>query len=212
MSFISGPAVPPARRGTRWTGLAHSSDWYHTVVEGLAGGKVPANTGPRAPDGFNLWPAIVADEPGPRTEVVHQVENKYSCDCKPAPPQFACLLLNKHLHIADRNNPQKTCSSAIRMGEMKLLVNNPGDSRTIGWPEPAAKPVPFGLTGGEIEPGTDHARAPAVGGSIFELVCVPYCLFVSQPAKPRFFAHSNQPLESCERVLLTLRTATNQQH
>ena len=27
MSFISGPAVPPARRGTRWTGLAHSSDW-----------------------------------------------------------------------------------------------------------------------------------------------------------------------------------------
>ena len=43
MSFISGPAVPPARRGTRWTGLAHSSDWYHTVVEGLAGGKVPAN-------------------------------------------------------------------------------------------------------------------------------------------------------------------------
>ena len=75
MSFISGPAVPPARRGTRWTGMAHSSDWYVTITEGIAGGKVPANTGPRAPDGFNLWPAILADSPGPRTEVVHQVEN-----------------------------------------------------------------------------------------------------------------------------------------
>ena len=32
MSFISGPAVPPARRGTRWTGMAHSSDWYVTVT------------------------------------------------------------------------------------------------------------------------------------------------------------------------------------
>lgn len=157
MSFISGPAVPPARRGTRWTGMAHSSDWYVTITEGIAGGKVPANTGPRAPDGFNLWPAILADSPGPRTEVVHQVENKWSCDWK--------------------NNPQKTCSSAIRMGEMKLLVNNPGDSRTIGWPEPAAEPVPFGLTGGELENGTDHARAPGLEGNIYELLCVPYCLF-----------------------------------
>ena len=93
-----------------------------------------------------------------------------------------------------RNNPQKTCSSAIRMGEMKLLVNNPGDSRTIGWPEPAAKPVPFGLTGGEIEPGTDHARAPAVGGSIYELHCVPFCLFVRQPTKASLpLANSKQP-------------------
>lgn len=63
------------------------------------------------------------------------------------------------------------------MGEMKLLVNNPGDSRTIGWPQPAAKPVPFGLSGGEIEPGTDHARAPGTKGNLYELVCVPYCLF-----------------------------------
>ena len=28
VSWISGPLVPPARRGAKWGGLAHSSDWY----------------------------------------------------------------------------------------------------------------------------------------------------------------------------------------
>ena len=58
--FISSPLIPEARRGTVWTGMAHSSDWYRTVFEGMAGGTLPTDsngtaTGPRAPDGFNLW-------------------------------------------------------------------------------------------------------------------------------------------------------------
>ena len=50
VSWISGPLVPPARRGAKWGGLAHSSDWYSTFVEGVAGGQLPAHTGPRAPE------------------------------------------------------------------------------------------------------------------------------------------------------------------
>ena len=32
MAFISGPQIPPGRRGTRWTGMAASADWYKTIV------------------------------------------------------------------------------------------------------------------------------------------------------------------------------------
>ena len=101
MSFISGPLVPAARRGTRWTGMAASADWYKTIVEGIAEGVVPANTGTRAPDALNLWPAILDGSAGPRQEVVHQVENQYSCDT---------------------TQPGGGCCSSMRMGEMKLIV------------------------------------------------------------------------------------------
>ena len=73
MSFISGPLVPAARRGTRWTGMAASADWYKTIVEGIAEGTVPANTGTRAPDALNLWPAILDGSAGPRQDCVLDV-------------------------------------------------------------------------------------------------------------------------------------------
>ena len=55
MSFISGPLIPPARRGTRWTGMAASADWYKIIVEGIAEGQVPSPSGTRPPDALNLW-------------------------------------------------------------------------------------------------------------------------------------------------------------
>ena len=71
------------------------------VVEGIAEGTVPANTGTRAPDALNLWSAILDGSAGPRQEVVHQVENQYSCDT---------------------TQPGGGCCSSMRMGEMKLIV------------------------------------------------------------------------------------------
>ncbi len=32
MAFVSGGALPAARRGTTWSGVAHSSDWLPTLV------------------------------------------------------------------------------------------------------------------------------------------------------------------------------------
>lgn len=162
-SFISGPGarIPSNRRGAEWGGLAASADWYHTLVEGFAGGSVPEDTcapgyACRQSDGFNLWPAILAGAPGPRREVVHQVNNQYICDTT---------------HGA-------SCSAAIRVDDMKLIIGNPGDSRTLRWPSPSEEPVPFGRSGGVVEAGTDHARAPSASlKPIFELECDPYCLF-----------------------------------
>eukprot|EP00935_MAST-01C_sp_MAST-1C-sp1_P000894 g894.t1 len=99
---------------------------------------------------------------GPRTEVVHQVENQWSCDVTQA---------------------GGGCASAIRMGEMKLIIGGPGDSRTIELPEKCDPkvspqcPVPFGLTSGKLEPGTDHARANGLSGQRSDLKCKPWCLF-----------------------------------
>lgn len=38
-------------------------------------------------------------------------------------------------------------------------------------------PVPFGLSSGHIEEGTDHARADGLKGTRTDLVCKPWCLF-----------------------------------
>lgn len=287
MAFVSGPLIPASRRGTRWNGMAASADWYEIIPVGIARGPpLPDETGYRPPDAINLWTAIIDGASSPRTEVVHQVENQWSCDI---------------------TQPGGGCVSSMRMGEMKLIIGGPGDSRTVEKPEvcvpvkppaegylapcphrgfiagcefacgaasnncqecyngtaaplftesPAqcqaacaldrkcgaflwtkgsgrkhacifkcpgcclpgraqcslghtsfpgqvcgpkrndsaapeppgppptppptagqACPVPFGLTGGIVEVGTDHARAIGLKGTVTELVCKPWCLF-----------------------------------
>lgn len=51
--------------------MAHVSDWYRTVVEGMAGGTIPDNTGRVKDDSFNLWDSILSNGTSPRLEVVH---------------------------------------------------------------------------------------------------------------------------------------------
>ena len=77
VAFVSGGLLPPARRGTAFAGLAHSSDWYATFVVGVAGGTLPAHTGVVPPDSVDLWPALLHGTPSPRRSVVHQVENAH---------------------------------------------------------------------------------------------------------------------------------------
>ena len=67
---------------------------------GIAQGPpLPDNTGYRPPDAINLWAAIIDGGASPRTEVVHQVENQWSCDV---------------------TQPNGGCVSSMRMGEMKV--------------------------------------------------------------------------------------------
>jgi len=189
--FISGPQIPTARKGQKWHGMAASADWYHTVVEGMGGGKVPEKTGPRPPDGFNLWPSIISGNQGPRREVVHQVENQYSCDFQVKAP----------------GHQKQICSSAIRIEDLKLIIGNPGDSRTVPWPELAHVPVPFGKTGGRIENGTDHARALSTGQTVAELQCKPYCLFnlTSDLGEQHDLANEPSYKAHAERLLARLK-------
>lgn len=60
-----------------YNGIVHSSDWYRTLVHGVAGVDVPDNTGIVPLDSINLWDAITGSSSPQhiRTEVVHQVSN-----------------------------------------------------------------------------------------------------------------------------------------
>lgn len=137
VSFVSGPAVPAARRGSEYHGMLHSSDWLPTLVAGVAGGSVPPG-GPTPVDGFDAWHAIETGGASPRNEVVHQVKNQYFND--------------------------SSTGYSLRVGDYKLIVGYPGDNRVVAWPAPGTTPTQFGKTGGNIEAGTNHCRAPTGGG------------------------------------------------
>lgn len=125
MAWVSGTLIPAAVRGTDFYGLAHSSDWYRTIIEGVAG-LVLGSTGPRNIDGVNLWPALTGKNlTSPRTEVIHQVVNNFTAG-------------------------HTTFPAVIRMGRYKLLLGHadPGDSQFRQWPPPVPAPVIFGRTNG----------------------------------------------------------------
>lgn len=92
--------------------------------------------------------------------------------------------------------------SAIQIGDMKLIRGPPGanaretanrhyhllpallaaaaaaagDLRTLAWPALSPVPVPLGLTGATIEPGTDHVSCQG-NNSVTNGKCEPWCLF-----------------------------------
>jgi hypothetical protein len=157
-SFVTGSLIPAARRGSKWTGMAHSSDWYLTIAEGMVGVTVGA-TGPRKLDGFNLWPSLLSGGDSPRNEVIHQINNNFSA------------------------TPGTNSPDTIRVGKYKYIGGDPGDARIIPWPEPAGTAVLFGLTNGSkdgypIEEGSgEHCRAPVIKGPAPPKTCAGGCLF-----------------------------------
>ena len=150
-AFVAGGALPAARRGLMWDGIAHVSDWYRTLVEGVAGVPIAANStgGPRPLDSLNLWPSLLSGAPSPRHEVVVQVESPYFSEN----------------------------ASVIRIDDMKLIRGVVGDNRTVALPELSPTPVPIGLSGAVVEPGTDHVRSTDLSGGVVGARCHPYCPF-----------------------------------
>ena len=130
LAGISGGYIPVHTRGTVWHGLSHSADWYRTIVEGMTNGTIPNVTGPMPDDSFNLWTSIISpsspngskdNSKSPRNDIIHQVSNQYFTE-----------------HVI-----------AIRSGDYKLIIGNPGDARLLKWPELSSSPLQFGLTGGK---------------------------------------------------------------
>ena len=172
--WINSPLLPKARRGTQWSGLAHSSDWYVTLVAGLARApELLRNTGPRVPDGVNLWPALVSGGASPRNSVVHQVSNRFY--------NATTGITTVDGVQVSKGNGDGCLGTAIRIGRFKLILGDPGDRTVAAWPPKAAAPVAFGKSGGERESGTDHCRAPdrkegrpsAHGIYLFDLIADP---------------------------------------
>ena len=53
----------------------------------------------------------------------------------------------------------------------------PGDTTVQPWPTPGTAPVPFGLSGGSLEAGTDHCRTGGIQTSSPTHACKPWCLY-----------------------------------
>lgn len=119
-------------------------------MEGVAGGSTDSS-GPRNPDGHNLWPALTNGTKSPRTEVVHQVNNSHF-DADHGDSFIDGTKVSS-------GNCDGSCGTAIRINNWKLILGHPGDKRVLKFPAPSKTRTEFGLTGGEKEAGTDHCRA-----------------------------------------------------
>eukprot|EP00730_Choanoeca_flexa_P000671 TRINITY_DN10291_c0_g3_i2.p1 TRINITY_DN10291_c0_g3~~TRINITY_DN10291_c0_g3_i2.p1 ORF type:complete len:535 (+),score=69.92 TRINITY_DN10291_c0_g3_i2:113-1717(+) len=68
-TFVTSPLLPAEKRGTHYSGLIHTADWYATFAA-LAGLNT-TNTGPVPPDGVNIWPALTGQtDEEPHTDLL----------------------------------------------------------------------------------------------------------------------------------------------
>ena len=111
------------------SGLMHITDWYRTIVEGIAGLKMSDND-TKGLDGQNMWPTIINDSPSSRTEILLQLD----------PPSYV-----------DRDNPF-IGQAAYRSGDWKLILGKPDCNSS--WE--IACPTGWVNTNGTIDPAPDN--------------------------------------------------------
>ena len=77
-----------------------------------------------------------------------------------------CFLRGRHIlpPFTDQYFNNSVTGYALRVGDYKLLIGNPGDSRVIAWPDQGDVAVAFGKSGGNIEGTTGHCRAASGRG------------------------------------------------
>ena len=68
--FVSSPLLQEEVKGTDYDGLVHVSDWFPTIVSGIAGG----NLTDEKLDGHDVWEAISTGSESPRTEILHFID------------------------------------------------------------------------------------------------------------------------------------------
>lgn len=104
-SFIWGKNLPKLNYDNN--GLMHISDWYRTVIEGVAGIEL-SQEDTKELDGYNMWDMITQGGQSPRNEILLQLN----------PPKYT---------------PQRDFigQAAFRMGDWKLIMGQPNCSELI---------------------------------------------------------------------------------
>ncbi|XP_033127696.1 arylsulfatase B-like [Anneissia japonica] len=120
VGFVHSRLIPKSVRGTVNRHLAHVSDWFPTIVEGIAKGKY---RGAKPLDGYNIWESIKQNKPSPRKEILHNIDSLRA----PIPPtgRWNKRSIQKIFDISQR--------AAIRSGHWKLIT---GTNNRYGWYAP----------------------------------------------------------------------------
>ena len=118
LSFVWGSGL--RQKNFDWSQLMHITDWYPTIVQGIAG--VSMDPQQEGLDGMNMWDAINDNSPSPRKEILLQLD----------PPM-----------VLDHSRQQYFIGqAAIRDGDWKLILGQPncsfapavvGDMCPDGW-------------------------------------------------------------------------------
>ncbi|XP_071489134.1 arylsulfatase B-like [Diadema antillarum] len=123
VGFVSSPLLPDNVRGTVSRELIHVSDWFPTLVQGLAGHSL---NGTKL-DGFNMWDTISSKGvSSPRVELVHNIDPMQD------PPEM-CNYTSSKFNTSIR--------AAIRYKDWKLITGSPGNGSWIPPAESGLTPV-----------------------------------------------------------------------
>jgi arylsulfatase A-like enzyme len=171
--FVRGtnnPHVAPLPNGTTCTALMHATDWFSTLVQGVAGGT----TGPTLPlDGVNQWPVLQGRASTNRTTIFHNVP----VGAKPIPtgtvnkhgrPQYTTSMC---MHNVDNRtlpcSPFGLTGGAMRQDNWKLLITaaviDPNGAPWGDTTPPGMKQIPPGGTfpnGTRVFTPTTHDTVP----------------------------------------------------
>ncbi|XP_072047294.1 arylsulfatase B-like [Amphiura filiformis] len=132
VGFVHSPLLPIHVSGTVHKGLMHVSDWFPTLVEGVAGGVAK---GPLVLDGRNMWPSISQGQSSPRREILHNIatpiRSKDTLDKQGVMGWRERLIWGEPSNLSF--NP--TIKAAIRHGAFKL-VTGPRGRQAGAWEPP----------------------------------------------------------------------------
>ena len=73
--ILAGPLIPMHLRGTTSSALVHVTDWYPTLVQGLARIDIPESSG-KPLDGVNLYDCLLGGEIGARRRMRRWMESR----------------------------------------------------------------------------------------------------------------------------------------
>jgi hypothetical protein len=137
VGFVRGtnnPMLAPLPPNTTCNALMHTTDWFPTLVEGVAGGDIGSKTLPL--DGYNQWEVLAGRDITKRISIFHQVpiggkaiRIMDTTDRKNDDVNYTSSMC---MHWVD--NRTFPCSifgitgGAIRHGDYKLLITYPGES------------------------------------------------------------------------------------
>ncbi|XP_071509370.1 arylsulfatase J-like [Diadema antillarum] len=116
VGFITSPLLPASVRGTTSTALMHVSDWFPTLLEGVAGATI--NETELQLDGVNMWDTITNGTSGSDDrEIVYNIDP----------------LMRRPSSIDPKYDNQSLIfdvgiQAAIRRGDMKLITGYQADT------------------------------------------------------------------------------------